>query len=288
MNSASLLFSYDRIFNKGQLNLPSGDIMQIAELSLIQDAQIPEHIQHCDEITYVVSGQATVLSGNKEFTIFPQQIHYIKKGLKHAIIADKGSNFHYFCIGFLPNGDYSDLKGFFDFVGDKEDFVIKDDSRINFYFNSLVNEFYQSDSSKLMIHCYFCQIIISIFRILKQQRKQINMSAADNSGKTAYQILRYIDRNYSGIKRVKDIANELSYSEYYLSHVFKEKTGMSVKSYLMQKKITLALELLKYSNMSIPEIADHLNFSSVHSFDLAFRQYTGSNPTQFKKMSAKQ
>ena len=58
MNSASLLFSYDRIFNKGQLNLPSGDIMQIAELSLIQDAQIPEHIQHCDEITYVVSGQS--------------------------------------------------------------------------------------------------------------------------------------------------------------------------------------------------------------------------------------
>ena len=45
MNITNKLFSYDQIFAKGQISLPSGDILQIAELSLIKNGEI------CDTYT---------------------------------------------------------------------------------------------------------------------------------------------------------------------------------------------------------------------------------------------
>ena len=87
------------------------------------------------------------------------------------------------------------------------------------------------------------------------------------------------------IANVKQVSDVLSYSEYYLSHVFKEKMDMTMKDYLMQKKIMTAIELLKESNMCISEISEQLHFSSLHSFGVAFKRYMGMSPSELRKKS---
>lgn len=285
MKITNKLFSYDRIFAKGQISLPSGDILQIAELSLIKNGEISEHIQHCDEITYVVSGRATVYYDDKCLELSKGQIHYIKQGPNHRIVADSEQNFHYFCIGFVPNADEVSTRVFFDTISNMQDFVLEDEGNIQALFNLLINEFYMRDEeSNVMIQCYFCQMLILLYRILngksKEKLSKVNTSTSNNA---VYQTLKYIDKHYIKLTSVKEIAKTLSYSEYYLSHAFKEKMDMTIKDYLLQKKIMIAAELLKTSAMSISDIAEQLHFSSLHSFGVAFKRYMNMSASEFRK-----
>ena len=285
MKISSKLFSYDKMFAKGQLSLPSGDIFQIAELSLIKNGEIPEHVQYCDEITYVISGKAAIYYGDECFELTNGQIHYAKQGPMHRIVADSEQNFHYYCIGFIPNTEETSTKVFFQAIEHLQDFVVEDEGNIRTLFNLLMNEFYIRDTeSNVMIQCYFCQMLILLYRILngksKEKLSKVNTSASNHA---VYQTLKYIDRHYIKLTSVKEIARSLSYSEYYLSHVFREKIDTTIKDYLLQKKIMTAAELLKTSTMCVSEVAEQLHFSSSHSFRVAFKRYMDMSPSEFRK-----
>ena len=60
---------------------------------------------------------------------------------------------------------------------------------------------------------------------------------------------------------------------------------MTVKEYLMRKKLTTAATLLESSSMTVSEIAEQLNFSSLHAFGQAFRRYMGASPSQYRQQS---
>lgn len=287
MKITSKLFSYDQMFKQGQMQIPAGDILQIAELSVIKSGEIAEHIQHCDEITYVVSGKATIYSGDTSFDMTAGQVHFMKKGQYHKIVADENQNFHYYCIGFLLNPEFKEIEMFAEAISNLDYFLVEDEGNIKTLFGLLMNEFYIRDAeSNIMIHFYFCQMLILLYRILsgksKEKLSKINDSASNHA---VYRALKYIDNNYIKITSIKQVATDLSYSEYYLSHVFKEKMDMTMKDYLMQKKIMTAIELLKGSNMCISEISDHLHFSSLHSFGVAFKRYTGMSASELRKKS---
>ena len=64
MKYSNTLFWYEKNLKRGEMQTPAADILQVAELAVAVGSEITEHIQNCDEITYVVSGKATVWSGN--------------------------------------------------------------------------------------------------------------------------------------------------------------------------------------------------------------------------------
>lgn len=287
MKTMDRFFDYNNLFAHEQMQLPSGNILQIAELSLIKEGEILSHIQSCDEITYAISGKATIYSGDSLFKMTAGQIHYIKQGQEHRIIADTDHHFHYCCIGFIPNPNYEDIRMFLDIIHDKNDFLVKDDGNIRTLLDLLINEsFLHDDKSNTMIHFYFCQILILLYRILNGQTgKKTERISPVASNQAVYRTLKYIDRNYMKLNSVKEIAANLSYSEYYLSHIFKEKMNITIKDYLLQKKIMTATELLTQSNMSISEIVEQLNFSSLNTFGDAFKRRTHMSPTEFRRQN---
>ncbi len=284
MAVSSKLFSFDNVFFNEPLEIPSGKIFQIAELSLISSGEIEEHTQYCDEITYVISGKATIYSGDDVFELSAGQMHFIRKGECHRIVADNNQNFHFYCIGFLLDPNYAEINKFSDSICMLNSFVLEDEGNIKTLFNRIINEVYIYNSeSNIMIHLYFCQMLIMLYRILTGSSNAVlNRVNTSSSNSAVYRTLKYIDREYLTITSVKEMAQSLSYSEYYLSHIFREKMNMTIKDYLVKKKIVTATELLKVSNMSISEIAEHLHFSSLHSFGQAFKRYMGMSASEFR------
>lgn len=286
MNESNHLFFYGNEYHPNQafLKVPAGDIFQIAELSIIRGSEIPEHTQICDEITYVVSGKAKVYSDDECFEMTAGQIHFIKKDTYHKIVADANSNFHYCCFGFLVNPENPEMKTYEQEVRDMKHFLVDDDGSMKTHFQLLMNEYYNyTEESDKMLHHYFCQIVMVLGRIARGEwgnsPGRIN-SASVNS--VVYRVLKYIDKEHWNISSVKQIAEHLSYSEYYLSHIFKEKMEITIKEYLMQRKILAATELLKNTSMGIEEIAEHLNFSSAHTFRQAFKRYMNMNASEYR------
>lgn len=283
----SKLFSFETLFPMGQFQVPVGQIYQIGELSVVRGGEIPEHIQYCDEITYVIAGKAKVYSKDECFELTGGQIHYLKKGLYHKIIADMDENFRYICIGYLPDEKNCDIQDFLLATKDIEHLVVSDDGDIRVLSEMLINEMYIKDSqSDKMINYYITQILISLYRLIREKGERALVEKT-NSGFTIYHMLRYIDREYLNIKSVKAISEKLSYNEYYLSHLFKEKIGMSIKEYIMEKKLKYAAVLLKSSDLSVEEITEHLNFASSHTFRQAFKRYFGVSPSGYKKSNSK-
>ena len=122
-----------------------------------------------------------------------------------------------------------------------------------------------------------------LYRILTgKSAETLNKINSSTSNQAVYRALKFIDREYLRITSIKEIAEELSYSEYYLSHIFKEKMNITIKDYLLQKKMITAVELLQNSNMTVTEISEQLHFSSLHSFGIAFKRYTGMSASEFR------
>jgi len=283
------LFSNEHEFERGQLKTEVAEILQMSELSVVKCGEIPEHIQSCDEITYVVSGKGLVYSGEHVREMTAGQIHFIREGQYHKIVADANHNFRYFCIGFIPNTEHKNIQVFLNAVKDMDFFFMEDEGNIKKLFEMLLNEFYMRDEeSNLMISLYLSQMLILLYRILtgkaKEKLSKINRSA---SNYIIYQALKYIDKEYLKITSVKQVAETLSYSEYHLSHIFKEKMDITIKDYIMQKKMITATELLENSNMSISEIAEQLHFSSLHSFGVAFKRYIGMSASEFRQNNSR-
>jgi len=284
----SRLFFYETNFiGDNTLKIPVGEICQIAELSLVRGGEIPEHTQYCDEITYAVSGTAKIYSGDECYELSGGEIHYTKQGISHKIVASDDENFRYICFGFLPNKENEDIISFINETENKNHFVIKGDSNIRTSFDLLIDEIYTNDSqSHKMINLYTTQILISLYRLLRGKMKR-TAAVKTASGYAIYHTLRYIDREYINIKNVKSISDELSYSEYYLSHLFKEKLGVSIKEYVVEKKLKNAAMLLKTTDLSVTEIAEYHNFSTPHTFSQAFKRYFKVSPSEFKKSESK-
>lgn len=281
MKNSNHLFTY---VYKDKLSLPVADIYQLTELSILHGTEISEHIQYCDEITYAISGKATMYTGNEVQEISKGQVHFVKKGTSHRICACDDSNFRYICIGYTPKDDYTPIKEIVNTLSTAKTFVATDSGNIRILSEMLINESYSRDKyNDIMINSYMVQIITEMLRLLEGVSKSSeNKYQSTYSGLAIYHALRYIDRNFLEIKSVKEISEKLSYSEYYLSHIFKEKLGMSIKQYITEKKISEACNLLKTSNLSIGEISEKLGYSNAHSFSINFKKITGLSPTEYK------
>lgn len=90
---------------------------------------------------------------------------------------------------------------------------------------------------------------------------------------------------YAHIKEritIEDLADELGVSAGYLSHLFKKETGMAVSKYIMEQKIEMAKNLLRFSEYTMIDIANRLSFSSQSHFIKQFREVMGMTPKKYR------
>lgn len=78
-------------------------------------------------------------------------------------------------------------------------------------------------------------------------------------------------------------AEKLCITPKYFSTLVKKKTGKSAAQWIDNYVILEAKNLLKYSDMSIQEIAYRLNFSTQSFFGKYFKHQTGISPTEYRK-----
>ena len=100
-------------------------------------------------------------------------------------------------------------------------------------------------------------------------------------------IADYVRRNISRNIKISEIADSFGYSPKYLSHLFTEIRGLSLKQFIMSQKIETACFLLTDSDRSISEIAAEVGFSDVHNFSRAFKNVTGLAPSAYRNTYAK-
>ncbi|MBX3241978.1 MAG: helix-turn-helix transcriptional regulator [Chitinophagaceae bacterium] len=80
------------------------------------------------------------------------------------------------------------------------------------------------------------------------------------------------------------LSSKLHHDYNYLSNLFSEVEGTTIEKYFIAQKIEKVKELLVYDELSLSEIADRLNYSSVAYLSNQFKKVTGLTPSYFKQI----
>ncbi len=95
---------------------------------------------------------------------------------------------------------------------------------------------------------------------------------------------RFVDPSLS----VSLIAKELSYNPKYISHLFKEKMGMSYSEYLRMCRIKYAVSLFDAGLDSVKNIAYLSGFEDPLYFSTVFKKVVGVSPKDYKNKNKKE
>lgn len=96
------------------------------------------------------------------------------------------------------------------------------------------------------------------------------------------EVTHYIDEHFHLPLHLEALAQSVHFSPSYLSRLFHQKTGMTLKTYITLRRLDNAKYLLENSEMSIGEIAVNCGFSNVSNFNRVFKQQTGISPLEFR------
>lgn len=103
--------------------------------------------------------------------------------------------------------------------------------------------------------------------------------------KVIIQIEQYVDFHIEERITRENIARAVSFSEDYISKLFKRETGNSLSEYIMSRKIERAKELIEKNEEPIGYIAARLGYSSFSYFSEVFKKFTGELPSEYKRNS---
>lgn len=96
------------------------------------------------------------------------------------------------------------------------------------------------------------------------------------------QFTELLGEHYTRERSVGFYARKLCITPKYLTTLIKRISGKSVSEWIDNYVILEAKTLLKYSNMSVQEIAYYLNFPNQSFFGSYFKRNTGMSPSQYK------
>ncbi|MCI8526587.1 MAG: AraC family transcriptional regulator [Oscillospiraceae bacterium] len=98
----------------------------------------------------------------------------------------------------------------------------------------------------------------------------------------------FFDQLVNSNARMEDLCAQVHLSPSQLNRIIREIFGTTFKQKLIEVRIAYIKYFLKYSDMSINEIAQRTNFLENSNFSLFFKQHCGETPSQYRARERRQ
>lgn len=275
-------------------------LYQIGDLCCDSGYMLQEHTQVCYEITYVMSGKGWFSTNGVRSEVEAGDLYINVPGETHTGGADDKEPFRYFYVGFLfnlqPDDEYRESREIpfihIQKMMDKRDHPLtKDRLDMQHAFLNALKEFRNmSHYSQMMSQMYLNQLIVLMYRnYFSDWDSAYHYDQSSGGAKEiVYNAISYIDNNMLTMQDLAEVSRALGYSYSYLSHLFTEETGVSLRNFYSQKRLQKMLELMKSKTLSITEIASTMQYQSIHSFSRAFKKAVGLSPTEYIRLYCKE
>jgi len=293
-------FHFDNLYFLDPKEYEFFTLFQIGDLSCDSGYVMLEHTQICYEITYVMSGKGWFSTNGKRYDVSAGDLYINVPGEVHNGAADEKDPFRYFYVGFLfrqPQG--GEMREKFEspyihiqkMLDNKSTPLTKDRLGIDHTFLSALKEFRNmSQYSQIMTQTYLNQLIVLMYRNYFSDWDSSYHYYQGNGGskEIVYNAISYIDNHILDLKDLTDVSRALGYSYSYLSHLFTEETGISLRNFYAQKRLQKTIALIHEQSYSFTEIAEKMQYQSIHSFSRAFKKAVGLSPTEYIRLHLKE
>ena len=248
----------------------------------------PSH-SHDNEhrLIYVRRGRAKVLLASNEWIINRPSVVFISNLEKYAIFSESESYDRY-SVGIDPaeamriiNCDkllspFCDRPEGFSNVFDVSNFT----DELDFLFEMLYKE--HNDSGKDIEDGGDSILRVILMMLLSSIPDAFPYNSTER-GAIVQAVRRRLESDLKEDLSLEDISAEFHISTYYLSHIFKDITGYSVKNYRLLCRLASARELLVSSEHNIKEICSMTGFPDMSNFSRRFKFEYGVTPMEYRK-----
>ena len=83
--------------------------------------------------------------------------------------------------------------------------------------------------------------------------------------------------------RIGDLAEDFNLSREHLSRIFREETGMPLQEYILDRRLQIAADLLRQTQLQVKEVAFRSGWSNYSIFARIFRQRFGCTPLEMRR-----
>ncbi|MFC4600361.1 response regulator [Cohnella hongkongensis] len=104
-------------------------------------------------------------------------------------------------------------------------------------------------------------------------------------GQAVRMTMEYVDRHFCEDVSLAACAEVAHVSAAHLSRIFLKETGIHFSDYVIRKKMELAKELLRQTNLRVYEVAERVGYTHSHYFSKLFKEYVGVSPLDYRNGS---
>ena len=252
-------------------NIFKNDKLSFIELLYLEDVTPCSKNHTHEELTIfaIKEGSLNLIFNDTSFEFLPNQIVIINNNIPHLASLNTQSKDGYVIYlkkEYLRTIDF-DLKSSFELVKQKS---------IHKNFIKMCDCLLDNKVSLLEKEEKFFSFCLSFFSF---ESKQIQI---EEESSLALDIKKYLDEKYLEEFILDDLAKSFDLSVIHLIRVFKKEFGLPIHSYILNKKVHFAKELLS-SNLPIIEVAQNSGFFDQSHLNRSFKRIFQITPKEYQK-----
>lgn len=242
---------------------------------------------NCYEILQIWSGEGVVMVKNKLYPIKSGSLYFINGMDIHCSVPQNPNN--YVRSKLIISSEYiNKIAELTESFGIIKDLFIKNGGmciELGQDETAVIDEKFLKISESLREHNIYTNtnVATSLFEIFTYAHGNKNTNSPALSNKIS-EILKYINKNIERKITLEEICEHVHASKYYLCHIFKETTHMTILDYILSRRISIAKKNLIYTDKPLSEIAMSAGFSSFSYFSKIFHDNEGVTPSNFRKL----
>ncbi|MBQ8184411.1 MAG: helix-turn-helix domain-containing protein [Lachnospiraceae bacterium] len=97
------------------------------------------------------------------------------------------------------------------------------------------------------------------------------------------QVRAYLDKHFTEKFSLNELSSQFFISKYHLSREFKACYGITLNTYVITRRITLAKRLLRFTDYTLEEIAHQCGFYDASYFNKHFKKSEGISASDFRR-----
>ena len=259
-----------------------------AEFSSLQQYHYHRYI----ELIYLLTGSVETWIGNKMYALSKGDFIIIYSGEPHTFRSD--TSVSYIVVKLLPEilvtseqtfNEYEYVLNFSNRTGERTR-VIKGDTKIGTLMKNAYATFTQGKyCSELFVRADIINVCAHILNFWHNNGEitSFNSRLTAENVRTVNKITAYV-KDTNGTVKTHEAATMCNLSDGYFSRIFKSLMGMTFTEYAKSVKIAEAERLLKCSDCSVTDIAQHLGYATASHFIEDFKKEKGISPKKYKML----
>ena len=248
---------------------------------LLEDAPNWFNIQHSHdfcEILYVAGGAGEAILEGKKFRLAPGDLVVVNPGTLHEERSDAKAPLRLiflairdFAVPGLPAGCLS-----------QEKYRVLSCGEYRYKMDIYLRELLQETSSQIEFYQEISQGLVSALLVLVMRLIRINPEDEAALSQECQKIKEYLDQNFTSPITLDSLSETVYISKHYLSHLFKEQTGVSPIKYLTSKRMEKACELLSETELRVSEVSKAVGYENPLYFSQVFKRIYGISPVKYR------